>query len=163
MDARQAIKMGLDTSAMVCEAYLADMSDEDLMKRPHSGCNHIKWQVGHLISAEHQMVSGIVPDSMPALPNGFAERYTKETTTSDDPAAFDSKEDLMRVYKEQRSATLAALENLEEGQLDQPGPEAMRDYAPTVAAVFGMQGSHWLMHAGQWVPIRRECGRDIVI
>ena len=109
------------------------------------------------------MVAGLAPGSMPDLPSGFAEKYTKETTGSDDPTAFDSKEELMRVYQEQRQATLAALEKFPADQLDQPGPEAMRAYAPTNAAVFAMQGSHWLMHAGQWVPIRRACGKEIVI
>ena len=163
MDAKQALKANIDMAAMVCDSYLADLSDEELMKRPHAGCNHIKWQLGHLISSEHQMMSGIAPDTMPALPEGFAEKYTKETTGSDDSSAFDSKDVLMRVYKEQREATLAALESIPAESLDNEGPEAMRAFAPTVGSIFVLQGSHWLMHAGQWVPIRRECGKEVVI
>ena len=163
MDAKQAFKMGIDMASMVCDSYVADLSDDELMKRPHAGCNHIKWQLGHLISSEHQMVAGMYPDAMPALPEGFADRYSKETATSDDSSAFDSKDELMRVYKEQRAGTLAALESCPIEDLEKPGPEAMRDFAPTVGSVFALQGSHWLMHAGQWVPIRREAGKDIVI
>jgi hypothetical protein len=163
MDAKQAIKMNIDMAAMVCDSYLTDLSDDELMKRPHPGCNHLKWQLGHLISSEHQMVSGLLPGAMPALPEGFAEKYSKETAASDDAAAFDSKEVLMSTYQQQRAATLAALEAFPADQLEEPGPEAMRAYAPTKASVFSMQGSHWMMHAGQWVPIRRECGKDVVI
>ena len=163
MDAKQAIKAGIDMAAMVCDSYLGDLSDEELMKRPHAGCNHIKWQLGHLISSEHQMISGIAPETTPALPDGFAERYAKEQAGSDDPTAFDSKEELMRVYQVQRAATLTALENFPAEKLGDEGPEQMRAYAPTMASIFSLQGSHWLMHAGQWVPIRRECGKDIVI
>ena len=43
--------------------------------------------------------------------------------------------------------------------LDKPGPESMREYAPTVASVLMLLGSHWLMHAGQFVPIRRKLGK----
>ena len=50
MDSREAIKLNLDTAKMICDGYLDDLSDEDMMKRPHPGCNHIKWQVGHLIA-----------------------------------------------------------------------------------------------------------------
>ena len=38
------------------------------------------------------MQEGVAPGSMPPLPGGFADRYTKETAASDDPAAFDSAE-----------------------------------------------------------------------
>jgi len=35
----------------------------------------------------------------------------------------------------------------------------MREYAPTVASVLMLLGTHWLMHAGQFVPIRRKLGK----
>jgi hypothetical protein len=28
-----------------------------------------------------------------------------------------------------------------------------------VGALFSVEGSHWLMHAGQWAVIRRQLGR----
>ena len=59
--------------------YLGDLTDEDLMKRPIEGTNHIKWQLGHLIAAEHQMIEGVAPGSMPPLPEGFAEKHKKDT------------------------------------------------------------------------------------
>jgi uncharacterized protein (DUF1330 family) len=55
------------------------------------------------------------------------------------------------------------LAGLSEEQLAGSAPESMQAYAPTVAAAFSMLGSHWLMHAGQWVIVRRELGREIVI
>ncbi|MHC4877508.1 MAG: DinB family protein, partial [Planctomycetota bacterium] len=103
MNSRDAIKAGLDMGNLVGMAYLEDMTDDELMQRPVPGCNHIKWQIGHLIASENQINEGVAPGSMPALPEGFAERYTKETSTSDDPAAFDSKETLLGLYQEQRA------------------------------------------------------------
>jgi hypothetical protein len=35
----------------------------------------------------------------------------------------------------------------------------MRQYAPTVGIVLMLLGSHGLMHAGQFVPIRRKLGK----
>lgn len=159
MNARDAIKLSIDSGKMITTEYLRDLSDDDLMQRPHPACNHIKWQVGHLISAEHQMVDGVCPGSMPALPDGFAERYTKETATSDDPAAFDLKDALLRLFEEQRSGTLQALSGLSDDDLDKPAPEEMQAYAPTVGDIFSLQGGHWMMHAGQWAVIRRQLGR----
>ena len=159
MNVRDIIKYSIDTGKMVSMAYVEDLSDSDLMRRPHPGCNHIKWQMGHLIVSENQMIEGVAPGSMPALPSGFAARYTKETAGSNDPAAFDSKAELLRVFEQQRAGTLAALAKLPDAAFDKPSPESMQGYAPTVATAFDMQGAHWLMHVGQWVIVRRELGR----
>lgn len=159
MEAQRAIKGNMDMGKMVCMDYLKDLSDSEMMHRPHPEINHIKWQVGHLIASEHSMINGVAPGSMPALPDGFADKYTKETASSNDAAVFDSKEDLLKVFDEQREATLASLEGMSADDLDKPAPESMQAYAPTVGDAFNLQGSHWLMHCGQWAVIRRQLGR----
>lgn len=159
MDARDALKLSINMGSFIANAYLEDLSDEDLMHRPVDGCNHINWQLGHLISAEHQMINAVCPGTMPDLPEGFAEKYTKETATVDDPGTFHTKAELVAAMQQQRAATLAALDQLASDDLDREAPEQMRDYAPNVGAVFEMQGSHYLMHAGQWAVVRRQLGR----
>src|SRR5215831_9214343 len=109
MDSRQAIKLAIDDGDMISMAYLEDLTDKELMTRPFPACNHINWQVGHLIAAEHEMIEKFAPGSMPALPSGFAERYTKETATSDDASKFCKKDELLKTHREQRAGTLAAL------------------------------------------------------
>lgn len=156
MNSREAIQLAIDSSSMVSLMYLDDLSDKELMQRPCAACNHINWQIGHLIVAEHGMTEGIAPGSMPALPAGFAEKYTKETAGSDDPQAFVPKAELLRLHKEQRVATLAALDKQSDADLDKPTGS---DYAPTVGSMFSLHGSHWMMHAGQWAVVRRQLGR----
>lgn len=163
MHVRDILKHSIDLGRTVATAYLDDLDDAALMMRPHPACNHLKWQIGHLITSEHGIIESVVPGSMPPLPPGFRERYSKDTATNDDPAAFDSKAELMRVLAEQRAATLAALAALPDAEFDKPSPEPMRGYAPTVAAAFELQGSHWMMHAGQWVIVRRALGKPVVI
>ena len=163
MNAVEAIKNTIQTADMVCGAYLGDLTDEDLMRRPHAGCNHLNWQIGHLIAADNEMANGCVAGTIPELPAGFSEKYSKDAAANNDPSAFHTKAELMNLFEKQRAAIFAALDKMTETDLDQPAPEAMRAYAPTFGAVFNMLGAHWLMHAGQWVIIRREVGRDIVI
>jgi hypothetical protein len=160
MDTKTAIRTALDTANMICTSYLGDLTDEEMMHRPTPGCNHIKWQVGHLIASENQMINACYPDSMPGLPGSFAEKYTKETSKSDDATAFDSKEELLKHYEAQRAGTLALLEKVSADELDKESPEAIRGYAPTFGAAFLMQDAHWMMHAGQWAVIRRQLGRE---
>ena len=159
MNAREALKLGLNSGQMISMAYLDDLSDEELMHRPHADANHIKWQIGHLIASENQIVNGVLPGAMPDLPDGFADRYSKETASLDEASAFDTKETLLNLYNEQRATAVAKLDSLSDEDLDKEGPEEMKAYAPTVGAAFNLLGSHWLMHAGQWAVIRRQLGR----
>ncbi len=158
MDTKTAIRNTLATGDMICMAYLNDLSDAELMQRPHPKCNHINFQVGHLISSEHEMMSKL--GTMPALPAGFAEKYTKENADSNDPARFASKAELMATYKAQRDATLAILDQLPiSAYADATGVH----YAPTKGDMLLLQGCHWLMHAGQWVVVRRQNDKPVVI
>jgi DinB family protein len=156
MQAHDAIKLSIDMGNMLSMAYIEDLNDQDLLRRPSPGCNHINWQIGHLISSEHRMGNTVAPGSMPDLPAGFADKYTKETALIDDPAKFCTKSELLAVYKQQRGSTLAALSKVSEADLDRTTGV---DYAPTVGAMFSLQGSHWLMHCGQWAVVRRQLGR----
>lgn len=156
MTPQQAIQIAIDAGQMIALGYLEDLTDQELFHRPAPGANHINWQLGHLIVAEHQMINQARPGSMPPLPDGFAERYAKENAGSDDPSQFLTKEQLLSVFREQRAATLRALSTVTDEELDRPSGVP---YAPTVAALFSMQGTHWVMHAGQWAVIRRQCGR----
>jgi hypothetical protein len=159
MNARQALKESMATPEMVCNGYLADLTDEELFVRPVEGANHIAWQLGHLINGEHNMIESVCPGSMPAVPDGFAEKHTKETASNDDPGAFCSKDEYLKLAGEQRAATKAALEKLSDEDLDKPSPEAMQQVAANVGGMFSMQPTHWLMHAGQWAVLRRKLGR----
>ncbi len=156
MNARDAIKLGIDMSQFIALGYVEDLNDRELLHRPCPGANHINWQLGHLIVSEREMTEKVAPKSMPALPAGFAERYTKDTAGSDDPKQFCTKDELLRVFREQRAGTLAALERQTDASFD--GPSGL-EYAPTLGALYSMHGSHWLMHAGQWAVIRRQLGR----
>ncbi len=157
MNTREALKQSLDMGEFVSMGYLQDLTDEEMMHRPAEKSNHIKWQLGHLIAAENFLIEKVSPGQMPALPEGFAEKYSKETSSGDDPAAFDSKDELLSLYKAQREGTLKALKAMGDEDFDK---ETGIEYAPTAGAIFSMQGSHYLMHAGQWAVIRRQLGRE---
>src|SRR4029078_8537321 len=88
MNAREAIKLNINTAHMICQGYLADLTDADLLVRPVPGANHIAWQLGHLLTGEHEMMQEAYPGSMPALPAGFAEKYTNDTSKLDSASAF---------------------------------------------------------------------------
>ncbi len=159
MNARQAIRSTLERVDFICKSYLEDLTDADLLVRPVPDANHIAWQLGHLIASEHRMVEAALPGAMPPLPAGFAERYTAETAKLDEPSAFYTKAEYLRLFSEQRAATLAALDRLTDADLDRPAPEAYRSFLNSLGELLMMQGLHVLMHAGQWAVVRRKLGR----
>jgi uncharacterized damage-inducible protein DinB len=163
MSPKDAIRMGIDSSDMIINAYINDLDDSDLLLRPVPGMNHIAWQLGHLIAAERHFIEMIKPGSCPELPAGFAEAHTKETSTGDDPSKFLSRSKYQELWKAQRAATLAVLDSVPESDLDKTDPEKYPKFAPSVAALLALCGTHALMHCGQFVAVRRQVGKPVVI
>jgi hypothetical protein len=158
MNAKDTIREVVEFSYMVVHSYVDDLPDGALMVRVVPRANHIAWQLGHMIAGTQQMIAAL-GHSPPPLPKGFAEKYTKETSASDDPAQFAGKAECLALVDQMKAATLAVIDATPEASLDQPAPEEMREYAPTVGSALLILGSHWLMHAGQFVPIRRKLGK----
>lgn len=158
MDAKDVLRSDLELCHMVSGSYIADLTDAELVARSVPGSNHIAWQLGHLISSDCEMLK-MLGHKAPALPVGFAEKHTKETAGSEDPAKFCKQAEYVALKEKTKAAALAAIDATPDAELGKPAPEAMRSYAPTVMAALSILGSHWLMHAGQWVPIRRKLGK----
>jgi hypothetical protein len=163
MTAKDVILRTYDMSDSITRAYLADLTAADLLVRPVPGQNHIAWQLGHLILTEHRFVDGIKPGASPRLPPGFEEGHGRDKSSVDDPTKFLPPEGYLRLFAAQREATKTVLNGLDEAALDAPGPEGMRQMAPTVGAGFTLMGNHVLMHVGQYVSVRRKLGKPIAM
>ena len=126
MQAKDAMKQVIEFCHLVTQMYVDDLSDQDLLVRSVPDANHIAWQLGHAVSNTAFML-GALGHQPPALPDGFAEKYTKDTAGSDDPAAFDTKAVYLSLAETIKAASLAAIDATPDGDLDAPGPESMRD------------------------------------
>lgn len=159
MHAREAIRSSIEMANVIASSYLEDLSDSDLLVRPVPGANHIAWQLGHLIGSTQQMFDLAFPGTLEPLPAGFMEKHSKDAAASDDPAAFRKKADYVAIMGKQREAALKKLASLSDADLDKPCPEEFKDYMKNIGDLFSIQGSHLLMHAGQWAVVRRKLGR----
>jgi hypothetical protein len=159
MTPQQAIKLCIECSDMITKMYLEDLTDAEILVRAVPGTNHIAWQLGHLIGSEHEFTEAAKAGIAPPLPAGFEKKHSKETSTSDNPKDFYTKAEYLSFYQQQRAATLKALDSLSASDLDKPAPEKYGAYVKNLGDMMSLQGSHWLMHAGQWAVIRRKLGR----
>jgi uncharacterized damage-inducible protein DinB len=163
MNAKDAIRQVIGHSDMLLNSYVNDLEDADLRIRPVEGMNSIAWQLGHLLSSERGMVEGVKPGSCPALPDGFEENHNRDQAKSDDTSKYLSKNEYLALIQAQRAATKAVLDGLSESDLDTPGPERMRNFCPTVGSVMMLTGTHYLMHLGQFVAVRRKLNKPVTM
>lgn len=163
MDAREAIEQAYGFSQMVLTTYVNDLTDSELLTRPSKDCNHVAWQLGHLISSEIQLLESIVPGHSVSLPEGFAEKHSKENKDSDAASDFVSKDEYLRLFGEVKEATFAALSSQSVEDLAQPAPEFLASMCPNRGGVFILIATHAMMHVGQFVPVRRQLGKPVVI
>jgi hypothetical protein len=163
MDTRGAIAATKNFSMVVLKQYVGDLTDADLLQRPGKGCNHIAWQLGHLIVSECDLLEAVAPGAAPELPNGFREKHGKENAGSDHPADFCSKQTYLDWTDKVHAAAIRALNATHDADFDRPSPEQWRKMFPTIGNVWVLIATHQLMHAGQFVPVRRALGKPVLI
>ena len=163
MNAKDAIRSSANLTTMVLKAYISDLHDADLMQRPGEGCNHLAWQLGHLISSEVQLLNSVAPGQAAELPTGFAAAHAKEKCGSDDPSDFHTKQTYVELFDQVRTASLAALDSYAESDLDKLAPEDFREFCPTMGDMFTLIATHPLMHAGQFVVVRRRLDKPVLM
>jgi DinB family protein len=161
MSPQDVMKKALEGARSVTTMLLNDMSDDDLLVRPAPNANHIAWQLGHLIRAEHGMISALPHSDMPPLPSPFKDYHAEANSRSDDRRHFASKAYYLDLYGKVRQAPYSTLSRLSLSELGLPGPESVRNFAPTIADVIILQGNHELMHAGQFTVVRRKLGKPV--
>jgi hypothetical protein len=163
MNAKDVTRYSLDQSQHIMDAYLGDLDDADLLIRPVEGMNHIAWQLGHLIQTERMIVESLKPGSSPPLPDGFEVGHGRQEFGKDDASAYLPRAKYQELWKAQRTATKAVLDSLPDSELDKPSPEPFRKIAPTVGTMLNLAGTHPLLHAGQFVSVRRKLKKPVTI
>jgi len=162
MGPKDVIRNTLITSDHIFQAYVGDLSDADFRLRPIEGMHPIAVQLGHLLVTERMFTEMIAPGSAPALPEGFEAAHDIKNASLDD-SGFLTKSKYLEIAAAQRAATLAALDSVTDGDLDDTKGGKLPQFAPTVGAVLSMVGLHGLMHYGQFVAVRRALKKPVAI
>jgi len=126
------------------------------------GANHIAWQLGHLISSEATFLLPQITGTPVELPAGFAQQHAKETAAQEPATGFSTKAQYLELYDRVRAATLAALEKMSDADLDRKNEGRMKDFAPTMGAMFALIANHEMMHGGQFTVVRRKLGKPVL-
>lgn len=160
MGPKDVIRNTLDTSDFIIKSYVNDLSDAEILLRPVEGMHPIALQLGHLIVAESMFKEMIELGSSPPLPEGFQKAHDLKNVEGDD-SRFKGKDEYVKLWDQQRAATKALLDRLDDADLDDNRGGKMPPWAPTVAAALNMVGMHALNHSGQFVAVRRKLKKPI--
>lgn len=163
MNTKDAIRDTLNLSHTVLKSYFNDLTDAELLLRPGPGCNHLAWQLGHLIDSECGLLNAVAPGTAPELPPDFGKYHSRENVASNDASQFLSKDRYLELTEQVHAASLAVLDGFPEADFDKEAPERMRKMFPTIGALFVLIACHPMMHAGQFVPVHRALGKPVVI
>jgi hypothetical protein len=163
MHAKPVIAHTMGMSDFLMNAYIADLTEDEMFLQPVSGMNHIAWQLGHLISAERAFAEMIKPGASPALPAGFDDIHSRTDTKGTTREQFLSKEAYLELYKAQRAATNAIMESASDELLATPTTDSYAQIAPDFGSLLNMIGLHYMMHLGQFVAVRRTANKPIAV
>ena len=161
MTAKDVLRGLFATNNYVVSEYLKDLSDSDLLIRMAPGANHIAWQLGHLISSEIALLKYLPGVAGMELPAGFAEAHTTDKSTSD--TGFRTKAEYVDLFHKVRAHSLTQLDSYPEANLDNKTEGRLAPFAPTHGAMWTLIANHPMMHAGQFVVVRRKLGKPVVI
>jgi len=162
MNTHQTLQQALEFSTYVVLAYIDDLTDDELLTRPGTGCNHLAWQLGHVLASGYSLLN-LIKEGSVKTPFDLEGKYTKETSSLDDPASFLTKQAYRDHFQALNAKILETLGTLSDEDFDLPAPERIRSLCPTLGSVAILMVQHPMMHAGQFVPVRRQLGKPVII
>ncbi len=160
MGPKDVIRKSMATADFTINSYLGDLTDEELRLVPVEGMQPIARQIGHLIVAERMFQEMLEPGSAPALPEGFDKAHSLKENLGDS-SGYRTKDEYLALWKQQRDAIQALLDRIPDAELDSTRDGKLPPWAPTVCDVLNMVGLHSLMHAGQFVAVRRKLNKPV--
>ena len=161
MTPNDAIAHSLMMSGAMMHRYVDDLSPQELLHRPTPKANCAAWLIGHLILTERHALGLLGVTDLPALPDGFEKRFSRDEGC---PQAneFGDTSALMGLFDQHRNRTMEAVRRAPAELLDKPldKPHPMFQ---TVGQFANFAALHAIMHAGQITIIRRSLGRPPVV
>lgn len=155
------VRANLRRSEEIVLARIEDMRDHAMVfPTPRGGC-HSLWVLGHLAYIELQVVRTIM--SGQSNPLAHWEEVFDGADVSGDASLFPSFEEALRECRGARTATLALLDSLSEGDLDRKSsrvPAGAEGLFGTYRACLQYCADHWLMHRGHLADARRAAGLE---
>ena len=159
--ANDAIAHSLTLSGGMLHRYADDLTPQEMLHRPTPKANCAAWTIGHLVLTERNLLKRLGVSDLPALPDGFEKRFSRDEGCPQ-ASEFGDVSRLLALFDQHRNRAIDAVRAAPQQQLDQPldKPHPMFKTAGEFA---NFVAAHAVMHAGQLTIIRRSLGRPPVV
>ncbi|MFA9478438.1 DinB family protein [Phycisphaerales bacterium AB-hyl4] len=140
-------------------AQVAELTAEQMVAQPspNATMNHPAWVLGHL--CVYNSVSSKLLGGEALCPEAWETTFGMGSTPQPSADAYPSKQTLLDTFASSTTSAMDALLSASEDALQQPAPEVMRDFFPTVGDyVLYDLTAHVGFHLGQLSAWRRAMG-----
>jgi hypothetical protein len=153
----EALSLGIEFATMQFMRMTEDLKGDDWLHRPCEQANCAAWTAGHLVLVSRNMMKRCGVTDLPALPEGFEQRYGREGGA---PKASDFGDTsiLRALFKDHHDRFAAVVRSLPPETLDTP-QATEHPYFRTIGAMLAFAPVHIGEHTGQLSTIRRSMGR----
>ena len=142
----------------MAKLLVKDLTAEQMTRQPHGIINHPAWNLGHLVSATHDVCQLVGIES--SSPDGWTEKFQGGTPPDPDPTQNPSKEKLSAEFRSYHERVSQALPKIDLDTMVETHPdEGAHKYFPTIGDhVIYMMNAHRMDHLGQVAAWRRAMG-----
>ena len=153
----EATQFALTKSKLLLHLFVNDLKPEEFEYQACEGANCASWILGHLALTDRRMLSWLGVTDLPALPQGFEERFTTTRAKAEKQAGYGDPKELIAIFDAHRDRLIAELPKASAVQLAEPAP-IIRPMFSTVGEAILFMSIHATMHAGQLSMVRRTLG-----
>ncbi len=154
---KDAIAYSLRISKALFHRYLDGLKPQEFEHRPCPGGNSAAWIVGHLIRTDRRTLGWLGVTDLPAVPDGFEERFAPTRSAASGPGGYGDPKELMALFDAHRDRLIAAVQAADDAKLREPPSVQSPLFADKGEGALFM-GLHTAMHLGQITIIRRSLG-----
>ena len=137
--------------------FVDDLKPAEFEFQPCDGANCAAWVLGHLTLTDRRSLAWLGVTDLPALPDGFEQRFVVTRTKAGEQKGFGDPKELVRLFDEHRVRLIAAVQAADPAKFDDPPPFQTPMFADKGEGMLFM-GLHTAMHMGQLSVIRRMLG-----
>jgi hypothetical protein len=154
---KEAIAYSLRTSKALFHRYLDDLKPQEFEHQPCPGGNSAAWVAGHLIRTDRRSLSWLGATDLPAVPDGFEERFIPTRAAAAEQKGYGDPKELMVLFDAHRDRLIDAVLAADESKFAEPAPMQSPLFTDRGEALLFM-ALHTAMHLGQVSIIRRSLG-----
>ena len=137
---KSVIRSQLELGGNLLQQFAKDLTDAEYFHTPSPGTNHAGWLLGHIACTEDWGMSTISGQAA-KFDQPMRDLFDGGTTCHASAGKYPSRQEIDKMFRDARDATMQTLASFDENRWDAPSPEgAPVDFFPTLGSLWGMMG-----------------------